>query len=371
MNVKGLKYYLLFFALVAVFPLMQQLFHFFKVPGLSGVYVMSQKPVYTFDGLVDGSFQSNADVYIKENTDFRADFVRLHNQIDYTLFGNINTILTLGKNNYIFDPNYIYALEGKDFLSDSIKSHEKKSFASAKQILDSLNIPLFFIIAPNKANFYKEYLPAEFKKSRNNNQTFFKKLVLENNVTVLDMDAHFYDIKITSEHTLMPKYGAHWSTYGASLVADTLLRQVEKKLKKKVASYKITSIDKISEAKFNDDDYLASLNLIAKWKSPELSYPQLSFIDGYKPNLLIISDSFFWNFYDLGVVENCFSSLTEFWYYNKSVYNTKRSKVANRTGSVSIANLKNRDAIVFIATAPSMLDFGYGFFEQLNQLKNE
>lgn len=371
MNMKGIKFYLYFFALVAMFPMMQQLFHFFKVAELSGVFVMSQKPVYTFEGIVDGSFQTNADIYIKENTDFRADFVRLHNQLDYSFWGNINTILTLGKENYIFDPNYIYAAEGKDAIVDSVKKIRYNSFVKAKNILDSLNIPLIFVIAPNKASFYKEYLPLELKTSSNSNQNYFKKIMLEKNVDVLDMDAYFESLKKETHHVLIPKYGAHWSTYGASLAGDSLLKIIGRVINKKNAQYEIIAIEKSTKAKYSDDDYLASLNLIQKWKSPELSYPQLSFKDGYKPNLLIISDSFFWNFYDLGVVENCFSEKSEFWYYNKSVYNVNRDKVGDRSSLITTNNLKNRDAVIVIATAPSMVDFGYNFFEQLNQIKHE
>jgi len=371
MNTKGLRFYLFFFALVAIFPVLQQCFHFFKVPELSGVFVMSHKPEYSFDALVDGSFQSNADVYIKENTDFRSDFVRLHNQLEYTLFGNINTILMLGKNNYLFDPNYLYAIEGKDALPNSVKIRKKDELTKAKYLLDSLNIPIVFIIAPNKASYYSEYLPIAANNIKTSNQVYFKKLLVDDSIDVIDVDSYFADLKKESKHVLIPKYGAHWSTYGASLAADTLIKCLSKKIKRTIASFNVINVNKTTDAKYNDDDYLASLNLIEKWKSPELSYPELIFTDGYKPNLLIISDSFFWNFYDLGIVDNCFSEQTSFWYYNKSIYDTKRSKIGDRTDSISIKDLKERDAIIMIATAPSMVDFGYRFFEQLNQLKNE
>lgn len=369
MNTKGLKYYLLLISLISIFPIIQICFKPFKLLGLDGAYTMPQMPDINTVSFFNGSYQNDADIYIKDNAAFRGDLVRLRNQIDYSLFGNINTILTLGKDNYIFDPNYIWAREGKDLLTDSVlKRHELELVQGLKK-LNKLNIPVLFCIAPNKANFYSKYLPVNTPKNNLSNQNFFINLLKKNNVFTIDFDTLFEIYKIKNKNILLPPFGAHWSIYGASLAADSIFKTINYLNNKTYQSFTQTGIEKTNKLRFTDDDYLPSMNLIWKWRSPEMSYPIIKFNNGDKPNILTISDSYFWSFYELGIIENCFDSKSEMWYYNKSVYNTKREKVKDRDSTISLHNLKQRDAIIILATGPSLKDFSYGFFHQLNNME--
>ncbi len=369
MNPKGIKYFLLFFALLAIFPILQDLFHPFKLVGLDGAFTTQEKPVFTLENFRNGKYQETADIYLKDNAPFRADLVRLRNQIDYFAFGNINTILTLGKENYIFDPNYILAREGKDYLPDSILDIHAKELVAGLQVLNQLKVPVLFCFAPNKANFYSEYLPVSSPANPKNNQSFFDSLLRKNQVQVLDAGHWLGTLKNKSPYPLLPKYGAHWSIYGASLVGDSLLKSLSKMKGKSYPRLNQIGIETGTKARFTDDDYLASLNLIWKWKSPEMAYPRLSYSQGERPNILVVSDSYFWSFYDLELVQNCFAPSSLMWYYNRSVYDMNRIKVSDRDTIITPEDIKHRDAILIVATGPSLKDFAYGFFHQLSKLK--
>lgn len=360
-------WFLCIFSLLAILPLFQQAFHPFKLAGLQGAFDKGTPPKFTTASWINGNFQAQADYYLKNNIGFNGELVRLRNQTDYSVFGNINTNLTLGKENYIFDPNYIYAREGTDFLNDSIRIEKTKALQRASVILDSLHVPLLFCFAPNKANYYPEYLPDTSIASEKTNQNYFKYLLSENSVSTIDFDSWFITLKANAKYPLIPKYGAHWSVYGSSLAADTLLKQIGQITKKAIAGIVINSLDVSAKAKFTDDDYLASLNLMKKWESPVMVYPELKFIPGEKPDVLIISDSFVWNFYDLQIIQNCFSPKSSVWYYNKSEFDAAKNNKGALTGSISLSDIKSRDAIIMIATGPSLKDFGYGFFEQLTK----
>ncbi|MEI6509043.1 MAG: hypothetical protein WCO54_11215 [Bacteroidota bacterium] len=371
MNTKRNKYFLLFFMVVAFFPIIQEIFQPFKLVGLSGAFENHQAPDFSTQNFLDGKYQTGADEYLKENTAFRADMIRLRNQANYSFFGNINTILTLGKEHYIFDPSYISALNGNDFLTDSIRDIETNCLIKSLHILDSLHIPLIFCIAPNKASFYNEFLPQKTVEGNKTNQKYFEKLLTENHVNVINFDSWFKSIKQQSKYLLMPKYGAHWTIYGASLAGDSLFKMVEKVKQKKYASFSVSSYDESSKAKYTDDDYLPALNLIVRWNSPMMAYPQLKFNTGEKPNILAVSDSYFWSFYELEIMQNCASPKSAMWYYNKSVFDYMREKKSERNNAISYQDLKNRDAIIILAAAPSLKNFGYNFFDQLSSISSK
>ena len=99
-----------------------------------------------------------------------------------------------------------------------------------------------------------------------------------------------------------------------------------------------------------------------------MAYPQLAFKVLKQPNVLIISDSFFWNFYDLTIVQNCFSKESEMWYYNKTRYNHLKEKIGSKTETITLNQIKDRDIIIIVSSDPGLKEFGYGFLEQLSSL---
>lgn len=361
--------FLILFGILSFLPLIQHAFHPFKLAGLQGAFDKGTPPVFNASSWTTGDFQQKTDYYLKNNTGFNGEMVRLRNQLDYSCFGNINTILTLGREKYIFDPNYIAARTGADKLPDSLLKAKSNSIYSATQILRKLNIPIIICFAPNKANFYPEYLPDSTSPSINFHREYFKKVLSHEKVPILDFDTWFVSIKNSVSYPLIPKYGAHWSTYGATFAADTLLKAIGSLKNASVASFMYEDILISDKPKFTDDDYLASLNLMIKWKSPAMAYPQLRFSEGFKPDVLIVSDSFIWNFFDLKIAQNCFNPDSRIWYYNKTAYDYNKNNLGPLTGKIRISDIQHRDAIILIATGPSLKDFGFDFFEQLGTLR--
>ncbi|MCO6500414.1 MAG: hypothetical protein J5I47_08575 [Vicingus serpentipes] len=362
---KGLKIFLIFIGVLTFLPLIQNIFKPLIIKGLDGAFIEPEKPTFSIENWNTSKYQDDALLYIKYNTAFRPDFVRISNQLDYWFFDEINTILTLGKENYIFDPNYIISRKGEDYL-DEEKRHKKiQTLSKVKSILDSLSIPILFCIAPNKANYYSSFLPSKTVKSANRNQTFYEQQFQREKLPYINFDRFFEEKQQQTEHCLMPKYGAHWSVYGAYIAGIELFKSIELLTNKKYVAIVEDSIAISSKARFTDDDYLASLNLIQKWKSPSMAYPYLSFEVVDKPNALIISDSFFWTFYDLNIVQNCFSPSSEMWYYNKTRFNSLKEKIGERDPYLSYNDIKERDIIIVVSSDPGLKDLGYGFLEQL------
>lgn len=358
------KIFLSLFSLAVVLIWVQQLFHPIKLAALQGAYDPGEWPPLTYNSWVSGNYQSRVDHYLKYHTAFNGELVRLRNQVDYSLFGNINTMLVLGKDQYIFDPSYAAAIEGKDLVHDSVLRVQE---INVNEFLSEHNIPVLFVFAPNKSGFYAELLPDSLTPASKTNKSLFKELLHRANVEYIDFDNWFQSVGDTSRWPLIPKYGAHWSTLGAAYAGDSLMKKLSQLTGTEVPGYQILSVDTSSEARYQDDDYLPSLNLMYKWRSPVLAYPQLKFTNGKKPNVLFISDSFIWNFYDIGMMQHCLDGNSHVIYYFKTVYDMQRNNLGE-AGQFSMNQiLKNRDVIIILSSDPSLKDFAFGFFNASNK----
>lgn len=370
-NQKSLKIFLTFILFSSFTPLIQLIFEPLKLKGLDGAFIEAEEPVLNYSNWTTSEYQNQVASYLKQNTPFRADFVRLRNQLNYWFFDEINTIFTLGKENYIFDPNYIKARTGEDYITDELQQKKIEAIKTAKKVLDSLDIPIIVLIAPNKANYFSEFLPSNKVLSSKRNQLFYENLFQNEGIPFINYDKLFAEKKDESQHPLIPKYGAHWSIYGAHLAGLKMYEKLNIILKKDLGKIELSSLEISEEARYTDDDYLPSLNLIKHWKSPPMAYPTLSFSIKEQPNALIISDSYFWNFYDLNIVQNCFSSETEMWYYNKTKFNVVKDKIGPKEPNLSVEDINDRDVIIILSSDPWLTDFGYGFIEEVANINNK
>ena len=367
---KSIKISLFLFGLIWILILIQFVFSPFKLVGLRGAFEESSRPVFSVKKILNGNFQEKTATYSNSRTPFRSDFIRLRNQLGYSLFEEVNTNLELGKENYLFDPSYAQAYFGDDKFSDSITVGWSNLIRQFKKKTDSLDVRCIFIIAPNKGRFYKEFSFWNNKvKTLVNNQEALETILHNNNIPVLNVDDWFYNLKDKSKYPLIPKYGAHWSTYGAGLVVDSLNKRLVDWFPN-ITETSIGNIELSQKLKFTDGDYLPSLNLISPLESScEMAYPEMVYKKGSPLNAVVISDSFMWNFFHNDYFKQVFDKKSDFLYYNRSYYNLNKERVAIKESSYSIDSLKTKDIVLFIATGPSMKkDLGYGFFiEIVNQ----
>lgn len=361
------KFFLSLFSLAVALFWIQQFFSPIKLAGLQGAFDPGEWPALTRHTWFSGSFQARADHYLKYHAAFNGELVRLRNQTDYTLFGSINTMLVLGKDRYIFDPSYVRAMEGEDLVSDSTLLKDERNLQA---FLKEKAIPVVIVFAPNKASYYRSFLPVPPVPAAVTNRTRYQELLQRNRVTYIDFDKWFLSIRDTSSWPLIPKYGAHWSTLGAAYAGDSLIKKLEWLLSTEITNLQITRMDTTSDARFQDDDYLPSLNLMTRWKSPVLAYPEIRFSDGDRPNILFISDSFIWNFYDLGMMQHCFDRQSHVVYYNKTLYDMQRNVLGPSDQVTTGRLLKDRDAVVIITSDPSLKEFAFRFFSTSAQNMN-
>ncbi|MBN2274524.1 MAG: hypothetical protein JXK95_09345 [Bacteroidales bacterium] len=183
-------------------------------------------------------------------------------------------------------------------------------------------------------------------------------------INYIDFNQYFIDHKNDSPYPLYPKHGIHWSTYGACLVADSIIQYIEEKTGYQFAHFTWDTI-KIKKAAGIDYDIADGMNLIFKLKRQKMAYPEFYIKNDsgkFKPSLLVISDSFYWVIYGLGFA-NAFSQ-NQFWFYNKEIYPKSMCSPTETKNECLRNEIARHDVIIIMATEATLPSFGWGFIEE-------
>jgi hypothetical protein len=365
-----LKYVYRALLCILTVPMIQGTFSVFNEKPLNGAIVKKQNPVLTELDWIAGDYQIEKETYLNESFGFRPFFVRLHNQLDYMLFDKLhaNSVIR-GKNNYLFEINYIKAYYGDDFIGyDSIKTRMHK-LKKIQDSLDSKNKSLILVFASSKGQYYPEYFPDSliFKKSVTNYEVHLQ-LAKELGIRYIDFNSYFLDNKNTTAYPLYPKYGIHWSYYGACLVADSLIHYIENLRKIDMPELEWNTIE-TDQPRFDDNDIEKGLNLLFSLKGPDMAYPQIYWKEetgNSKPKVMVIADSYYWTLFNMGV-SNAFAE-NPFWYYYSEVH-TPGQKYPQPANQVLLKQaLRTQDVYVILSTDANLTNLGWGFVEWTSRL---
>jgi hypothetical protein len=366
-----LRKLLLFAVLLLLFiPLIQNKFEVIKLKPLNGAIVAPQKTYIKVKDWLSGDYQKNTEKYLNETFGFRNTFIRLNNQIAFNLFkkAKANGVI-IGKENYLYEENYIKAYTGTDFIGEDSIADRMLKIKFIQDTLKSMNKSIFLVFAAGKASFYPEYIPDKYllKKGPTNYDTYLK-YARKLKINHIDFNKYFVDHKHNSKYLLYPTYGIHWSYYGMSIAADSIIHYVEK-LRNTEMNHMECKGYTMDQAKATDYDIGDGMNLLFKLDGPMMAYPELHFGDDSlksKPSFLVISDSFYWEMYNYGI-SSAFSN-SNFWYYNKQIYpdSFEKEKLASQIDLKE--EIKNHDVIMIMATEATLPKLGWDFVENVYKL---
>ncbi|MFA6128688.1 MAG: hypothetical protein WC699_15420 [Bacteroidales bacterium] len=352
-------------------PLIQTATHLVKETKLKGAIVVPENPKLSTGGWFSGSWQPKKEKWLNDTFGFRGLFVRINNQITLSLFREVHAFgVVFGQRNYLYAEKYIKASYGADFIGvDSIAHRINRLKFIRDELLNRYNKNLMIVITAGKGSFYPEYFPVSnpYTKGPTNYENHVR-LARETGLQIIDFDRWFVENKTRSPYPLYPKYGMHWSVYGATLVADSLISYIER-----IRGIDIPSISwdriRIKRAYQDDYDLGAGLNLLFKLRREKMAYPVLKFepeSGKTKPSVLVIADSFYWNLFKLGFTKGF--STSDFWYYNKDIYHTVMGPPVS-TAQVDLWDqIMKHDVIILMATESNLPEFGWGFIEDTYHL---
>jgi hypothetical protein len=357
-----------------VLPAIQHRFKIFMVRPLDGDFMLAQRPSFTREKWMDGTFQAGFDSYLEDHIGFRNLFVRLNNQIEFSLFSKANAEgVVVGKDHMVFEYDYIRAYTGGDFIGINTIDKKLGRMKFLQEFLKSqFDIDFIFILEPSKARFYHDYIPKRYLKDglSISNYEYISQKVDELGIRHIDLNSYFMQMKDTARYLLYPKYGIHWSEYTMPLIADTLTKTIEQIRNIKLPQYEIEEIIVKDSLADSDYDVGKTMNLLWKLPHPEMPYPVFSFEDnnpGTKPMVLAVADSYYWNFFNTRIPKHLFAN-EAFWYFNAKVYPDFYfgEKWVNELDLQS--EIEKQDIILLSVTERFLYKFDWGFIDQVYEL---
>lgn len=365
------------FVFVLIIPIFQAEVQVFREEPLHGGVLIASKPEYSRMAWFSGDYQSEMEKYINDNIGFRPFLVRLHNQIQFSLYKQASAKgVVIGKDNYLFEQSYIDAYHGQYF---SGRNNLIKKIVALKELqteLENIGKTLIVVLPPGKASYYPEYFP-EHNRGIATDSTFYKEysaLLPTYGINCFDANSWFLQMKDTTQHILYPQYGVHWSEYGAAIAADSLIKQVEGLSGRRLPNMIFSGTRKQNYSQGTDNDIEWGMNLLKSLSSQTLSYPNIEWDYAGREkttNMLVVGDSYYWNWYYLGLGEKCFNK-TSFWYYNNEVYPESKQSSVKVKSIDQHSVIYNSDVVLLIASESNLVNMAWGFVDDaLNILRGD
>lgn len=339
----------------------------YNKPKLTGLVISNDKPELTKENWFSGTYQNSSEDYNNDHWSLKEWMVRWNNQLYYKAFNQIRVNgFVIGKEDYIFSESYIYSAFGDDLMPET---KVMDLLSKAKVVQDSLKrkgIDLLLVYAPGKGQHCKEFVEDKYVHSvKNTNHNLFVSNSKAMGLNFLDLYSYFDLIKPISKYPLFPKFGHHWSYYGACLASDTLIKHIEKLTGKDLPAISWNKVEVADTARSRDADVLKSMNLA---RNPEqnlkLAYPELLFENDSIKNttrVLTISDSYWYDQMYMGIPQNCFAG-GQFWYYYNKVIPSPRPGEKVEVWELDLKKeLESNNVIMLLYSDGNLPSFGNKF----------
>lgn len=366
------KFILFAFCVVMLFPVYSRYSDLFDVFRLHGV-AAEQEPQMKYDVKMyfSGDFQLLAESRMKQTLGGRNFFIRVYNQLRFNLFGKTTAgNVVFGKNEYLFEKPYLDSYIGLDMLPEDSVKLRINQLEKIQATLENQGKTFVFVLGPSKCYYYPEYLPGEYLKKGKNvvrNYDRFTSALSSSKLNIIDFNKYFVTLKKHTKYPLFPQHGIHWSTYGACIASDSIIKFIEYKSK---ANLPDLTWNKVETGAPRDSDYDLGnlLNLLFQRKSLEMGYPKFLTESGdhfKQVKAVVIGDSFFWAIINVGFAHS-FQSL-QYRYYNHETFNIKSSTNENTLSEQIIQN----DVVILMVNESNLRRIGWGSVEEMLTLKSD
>lgn len=350
----------------------------FVADDLRGYFPPVDSAHFSLQNWMDGKYQNQQEEFLKRDLKIRPYAIRVNNQLHYNVLGEIRRTIVEGKDGYLFESNYIHAMQGLDFLgTKKIEKQVKKLKAVADYLEKENDVEIIVAIALDKARFLKEKLPEQYDLENvdsTNYETYLDFLV-KNKIHVLDFNQYFLDQKENTEHAFATKHGVHWSLFGGLLAADSIQSYIGKLKGKEDEINRLdkSEITKTTKVRKEDDDIGKSINLYYPLESDTFSYFEHYLFENkkpYKPNVALVGDSFCWTIWGQDIPHHYWGDSSLFLYYYHEIYDPKWTPLngTKLKQEQKLPFVKRQDVIVLLYTPMNMNDLGSGFIDETYDL---
>jgi hypothetical protein len=366
------KILVLILIVLLITPAIQKETSFIKVRDLEGDFILAVKPAFSWNSWFDGSFQVSFDRFLEDHIGFRNFLIRLINQIDFSLFRLPHGEgVIAGKNGQLFEYDYIRAFTGEDFIGESNIDKRIRMFKYVQEYLQKeKNIHLILVFEPGKASVFPECIPDRYlpEKPAPANYDLFVQKAGDYGLKYIDFNKWFKLLKGNTDYPVYPHYGTHWSEYGMSLAADSLLNFIEITGNINLPEIYTDSIQVEKHARKPDYDIGNTMNLL--WRLPytgQLAYPVYRFEENpekHKPMVLVVGDSYYWNIFNTRIPRYLFKNEV-FWYFNSKVYPDSYHKPKTVKELNIVKEVEKMEFVFLMVTERFLHTFDWTFADSL------
>lgn len=326
------------FALTAILLfafMIQQAIGVFSFKELSGVTQEQAKPELSFDNLRGGRYQTKTENYLQQHYGFREPLTRLYNQSLWTVFHYSKVVedqrIAITDDNWIFETPTIeeyYQSRSYHIANDALEvankfEEEAQRLRQIQAILEPYGTHVFVALLPGKEQVCAEHMPKNtqfFEEKKITAFDFYSKRLKELGVNHINFGEWFIQQKGHTDYPLFPQTGAHWSILAAMHSTDSLIRYMEHLSDSNMVNITIGAPFKRTMRPDADVENLMNLVWPLK-KAPNYLAEANTDHDttAWRPRLLTIGDSFYWNIAHFTPVDDIFTK-APYWYYFSSVY---------------------------------------------------
>lgn len=354
-------------------PMIQQRFKFYSSKELGGYHEQIESPYFSKQEWISGEYQAKREAYVKSNFGFRPELYRLYNQYHYSFYkvAKANGVV-VGKENYLYELNYIKAHLGRDFIGTDKIQDQVYKLSKINDTLIKLNTRLVVLLAPGKGSYYPEYIPDRFapKYRTITNYEVYSKCFEKSEIAVLDAKQWFQKMRYASKYPLFPKTGVHWSKYSEMLVADSLIKFIENLTKTDLVTLQLIRQVESEVANDWDGDIEHGMNLLFNIEDLTMAYPEYTYTQkkNSRPlDVLTIADSYYWGLYNDSMSTSVFNN-GKFWYYFEQIYPESATNQLLVTDIDIKEEIEKQDVILILCTDANLNRFGFGFIDRVYDL---
>ena len=175
----------------------------------------------------------------------------LSNKIQFLVVGRIDSKTVInGKKDWLFytsvtDGNLLADYEGKNYPSEQEFKIIKTTFINNYEYLKTRGIKFVLLIAPNKGNIYREYLPKSIKQA-NKMTTEYIVEKLQSEITSFPIIYPYEEfVKLHSKYLLFYPRDTHWNQLGSYIAYRAIMSNIFEAETKSLEELKI--IEKVGK----------------------------------------------------------------------------------------------------------------------------
>lgn len=323
-----------------------------KTAQLDGAYTVPEFPPLTFENLKNGTIPAVAEERSSLVTTFIPDLIRFANTLDYRWFNELDESVIRTESGHLLQQGYVQAFRGT-LAFDTLRFQQIGARMHRIQTqLAAWGTPMLVVIAPNKADWA---FPHEVGTSERIHWKMADEMK-RNGIPCIDMHAYF---KTLRDDRIFTKNGIHWSTFGAAVALDTILRKARKESWFQMELHQ-TAMEQTQTARYRDNDLERILNIWGTYGNETYFYPTNTFtIAENAPKIVGIGDSFYWTLYDTEWLQHCDSS-SVFYYYNQRAVDVAMQDIAPSEDD-PVKNVQSADLVLWVVTEPNSLRLPFDF----------